>query len=239
MKMAICGLTIWMVKINDLIHRIKRKWIKLRLQPIRVFCFHQVSDEFEEGKFKRCDWLQTDEFKRRITDILGEGYTFISIVDAYHKLQHDMLRSGKYAVLTADDGCKAIECIIPWLEEKHIPMTIFVNGKYTDGKSYRLSPKEEYMTIDDLKSHDNITIGHHGWDHVSMQKMSDEEIEESVRKNKETIASLSNFVPFWAYPYGAHSESSDEIIRSNGNIPVYMDGGRNYNNSNEIHRELL
>lgn len=212
----------------------------MRLQPIRVFCFHQVSEAFEEGKFKRGDWLQTDEFKHRVTDILEGGYVFISIEDAYDKLQHDIFRTKKYAVLTADDGYKAIECIMPWLEEKHIPMTIFVNGKYTDGKSYRLSPKEEYMTIEELKRAGNlITIGHHGWDHINMQKMSDEEIEESVRKNKEVIAPLPNFVPFWAYPYGAHSDRSDEIIRNNGYIPVYMDGGKNYNNSNEIHRESL
>lgn len=224
---------------NELLRNIRQKWKRLWLQPIRVFCFHQVSEEFEDGKYKRCDWLQTDEFKHRINDILDEGYTFISIEEAYHKLQHDLFRSKKYAVLTADDGYKAIECIMPWLEEKHIPMTIFVNGKYTDGKSYRLSPKEVYMTIRDLKNYDSmITIGHHGWDHVTMQKMLEGEIRESIQKNNE-ITSLPNFVPFWAYPYGAHSDKSDEIIRSNGYVPVYMDGMKNYNNHDVIHRESL
>lgn len=29
----------------DLLRKIKRKWTKLRLQPIRVFCFHQVGEK--------------------------------------------------------------------------------------------------------------------------------------------------------------------------------------------------
>ena len=27
----------------ELFHKVSRRWIKSRLQPIRVFCFHQVT----------------------------------------------------------------------------------------------------------------------------------------------------------------------------------------------------
>ena len=45
---------------------IRRKWTKIRLQPIRVFCFHQVSEQFDASTMWECDWTQIEQFKRNI-----------------------------------------------------------------------------------------------------------------------------------------------------------------------------
>ena len=116
------------------IAKIRRKWTKLRLQPIRVVCFHQVSDEYNPLTMWECDWTQTELFKRNILNLKRQGVIFLSLSEAYDKLRHDWYRRKKYVALTADDGYKSILNILPWLEEQKIPITLFINTKYLDGK---------------------------------------------------------------------------------------------------------
>ena len=73
--------------------------MKMRFQPIRVLCFHQVSDAFDESYMERVDWLETDLFKQRIEALRQEGYAFISLPEARDKMQRDIFRFKKYVVL--------------------------------------------------------------------------------------------------------------------------------------------
>lgn len=214
--------------------------MKLRLQPIRVFCFHQVSDVFDPVSMWECDWMSTNDFKEKISD-LQKGYTFISLTEAYKKLKHDKFRFKKYAVLTADDGSKTLENVLPWLNEQQISITLFLNGSCLDGKTYRETPAERYYTKDELMhlNMDNITYGHHGWDHRDLRSLAEDEFESSIDQNIEVLSSIPNVIPFWAYPYGTHSSKSDLILHQKQIIPVYMDGTSNLIFVNGIHREEL
>lgn len=225
---------------KSLVNKIYRFFFHLRLQPISVFCFHQVSDVFDSESMWECDWMSTMDFKDKINKLQGK-YTFISISEAYDKMKNDTFRFKKYAVLTADDGSKTIECILPWLQEQHIPLTMFINGSYLDGKTYRETPAERYFTKEEISclNMDNITFGHHSWNHKDFHAMTVDDFELSIKNNMEMLADIPKVVPFWAYPYGTHTTKSDAILKKNGFVPVYMDGQKNYNNTMCIHRELL
>ena len=223
-----------------LLGKLYRCMTRLRLQPIRIFCFHQVSETFDTTSMWKCDWLSKEEFKNKIVQ-LQEEYTFISLEDAHMKLKNDIFRIRKYAVLTADDGSKTIECILPWLKARNIPVTLFLNGSYLNGKTYRETPAERYYTKDEILSlaQDNITIGHHGWDHVDVKKQTVESFMESIQKNIKALEKFPNNVPYWAYPYGGYTSYSDRILQKYDLCPVYTDGQKNYNDPNRIHREIL
>lgn len=225
---------------KELWNKIKRWWIKLRLQPIRVFCFHQVSETFDTASMWECDWISKGEFTNKIVQ-LQEEYTFISLEDAHKKLKDDIFRIRKYAVLTADDGSKTLECILPWLNKRHIPLTLFLNGSYLNGKTYRETPTERYFTTEEILSlgFQNITIGHHGWDHVDVREQTIESFVESIQKNIKAIELFPNKVPYWAYPYGGYTSVSNRILQEYDICPVYTDGQKNYNDPNCIHREIL
>lgn len=225
---------------NRWYHKIGQKLIRLRLQPIRVFCFHQVSETFDPVTMWKCDWMSARDFKEKITNLQKE-YTFISLQEAYDKLKHDRFRFKKYAVLTADDGSKTIECILPWLQEQHVPLTMFLNGSYLDGKTYRTAPTERYFTKEELVqlSMDNISFGHHSWNHKDLSVLTKEEFFSFIQLNKDELYDLPNVIPFWAYPYGTHNAQSDEMLLDEGLIPLYMDGQINYSVGCGIHRELL
>ena len=53
---------------------IAKKIIKLRLQPIVVLCFHQVSDEYNPLTMWKCDWTKTKQFKQNVLELKKHGY---------------------------------------------------------------------------------------------------------------------------------------------------------------------
>lgn len=221
--------------------KLHRKWMKLRLNPIRVFCLHHVCKQFDADAMHACDWMALDEFKQKIIALRNQGYQFISLTKAYHHLKKNYFRRKKYAVLTFDDGYKSLKEVLPWLEEQKIPATLFINGKYLDGSSYRETRKEQYLTHDELSALTTllIEIGHHGWEHKSVKEITKEELIDSLQKNIEVLSAHPRYIPFWAHTWGRHDDISDMYLKQKNIIPLIITGGRNYKFNGYINRELL
>ena len=221
--------------------KICNRWTKLRLQPIRVFCLHHITTTFDTTSMCDGDWLEISTFRNRVEQMQRVGYTFISLDDAYRKIQKDVFRCRKYAVLTADDGYKSLDEILPWLIEHHIPITLFINGKYTDGKSQRIVEGKHftYLTTADLQhyvetSYGLISIQSHGYEHLDAIAMSPADFRQQIEKNIDVLRGA-----FHAYTWGRHNTQTDAILKEYNMIPVLIDGMKNYNDASCIHRELL
>lgn len=221
--------------------RIRRKWMKIRLQPIRVFCLHHVCEQFDADAMYACDWMAFSEFNKKIDTMRNQGYEFISLIEAYKHLQNDYIRRKKYAVLTFDDGYKSLLDVLPWLEGQKIPCALFINGKYLDGKSYRETSKEQYLTYDELFALTSplIEIGHHGWEHTAADTMKNNELLESLFKNEKLLSTHPRYIPFWAYTWGRHTIENDKVLLENLIIPVRIEGNKNYKWIGTIDREVL
>lgn len=243
--------------IGKLLHKIKRKWAKLRLQPIRVFCFHQVSELLNPKVHCEPDWIPLSEFKQKIQNLRKEGCVFISLQEAHRHLKKDWIRCKKYAVLTCDDGLKCQAELIPWLEKEKIPMTMFVTARNLDGKScgrqildyFKITDKETernlaeqlYLNEDELMGIDRpmVTIGMHGYEHVNSEQIKIELFVEHVNKCHEALQSHKRYIPFFAYPYGRHTTQTDHVLIERNIVPVFIDKMSNVNDVTCIHRELL
>lgn len=223
------------------IQKIQRKLLHLRLQPIRVFCLHHVCKTYDESTMYYDDWMQIDKFKAKVLSMQQDGVEFISLKEAYNKITNDKFRNRKYAVLSFDDGYASLKEILPWLKKQQIPVTLFINGKYLDGKSYRKNPKEKYLTKEELFSQSSpfIEVANHGWEHKRATEMTSEEFAESLNCNIGLLSEHPNYIPFWAYTYGSHSNNTDDYLHRQGLVPLYIDGMKNYNEIKVIHRELL
>ena len=103
----------------NIIAKIQRKLMKLRLHPIRVFCLHHVCAEFDAESMNACDWMQIDEFKSKVMTLQQNGVEFISLSKAYKHICYDHIRSKNYAVLTFDDGYASLKEILPCLQTKN------------------------------------------------------------------------------------------------------------------------
>lgn len=234
--------------------------MKLRLQPIRIFCFHQVSDEYAPLTMWECDWTQTELFKRNIQNLMERGYNFISLLQAHEKLKRDKFRCKKYAVLTADDGYKSLLNILPWIEEQRIPITLFMNTKYLDGKSWSAINEEQarrvksdadmekdvcpnlYLSKEEfikVAAMPNVTIGLHGHEHLDATEQTKEEFKQNVQLCQDALRDVPNTVPYFAYPWGRHNEKTDKVLKEMGIPPILVDGTKNYNNSVYIDREAI
>ena len=226
---------------TSLFKKVRNRWKKIRLQPIRVFCLHHVCEHFDADAMYACDWMALDEFKQKINVLRDQGYQFISLTDAYEYLKKDWFRRKKYAVLTFDDGYKSLNEVLPWLKEQKIPATLFINGKYLDGKSYRETTIEQYLTYDELFALTSplIEIGHHGWEHTAATEMMEEDLLKSLQKNTEILSAHPRYIPFWAYTYGIQNKNSDVIITHANLIPILVTGSKNYQWKGNIDRELM
>lgn len=217
--------------------------MKMRWEPIRVFCFHQVSDTFDESYMERIDWLSTDVFKQRIETLRRDGYKFISLPVAYKMLKRDGFRSKKYAVLTADDGWATLKNVLPWFNEQQIPVTLFLNPAYLDGKHYRNSDKEQYLSAEEVaqiyKRYPLVTIGSHGWEHKDAMRQTEDEFRDSVERSEVYLSRLPNYVPFFAYTWGRDTDITNRVLNDKGIVPVLIQGEKNYFYSYYIDRELL
>ncbi len=215
--------------------------MKLRLQPIRVFCLHHVTKEFDPETMHECDWMQIDEFKNKVMSLQQSGVRFISLTEAHDKLQHDWFRCNKNAVLTFDDDNASLKEILPWLEEQHIPAALFVNGKYLDGKSYRNNPQEKYLTKEELFTLVSplLEIGSHGWEHTDASQMAQSDFENSINRNVGILSTHPRYIPFQAYTWGRHTPLTDRYLRDQQIIPVLVGGKKNYCDTKYIDREIL
>ena len=216
---------IWdgMVSVNS----IKRKWTRLRLRPVRVFCFHHVSDVFEPETMWECDWMQTEVFKKRILT-LKEKYTFISLEEAHAHIANDRFRVNNFAVLTSDDGWASLKNILPWLAEEKIPITLFLNPMYMDGKHFQSRDSEVFLTKEEVadlteRYEPFITIASHGWSHEDCLKMSMESFKDSVSKSEEYLTPMKGKVPFYAFTFGRHNTKQFEFFEQCSLVPVLKD----------------
>lgn len=229
--------------INIIQQKILRRILHLRLQPIRVFCFHQVSETFDESYMYRMDWLQTDAFKSEIKNLQEQGYKFIPLTEAFQHLQNDKFRLCKYAVLTADDGWSSLRNILPWLNEQQIPVTLFLNPAYFDGKHYREKDSETYLTQEEIEylyeQYPLLTIGSHGWDHTDATKLPLEEFTKQLSDSVTVLKKLPNYVPFYAFPYGRYSNNRIDAVLQLGIVPLLVGANKNYRAIKYIDREVL
>ena len=229
------------MRFSVLAHKISNRWKKIRLQPIHVFCFHHVAAVFDASSMNKGDWMSADKFKSKVMEMKQNGIEFINLSQAYHHIYKDLFRSKRYAVITFDDGYASLKEILPWLAVQHIPVVLFLNGKYIDGHSYRKNPKEQYLTKEELfcLTTPLIEIGSHGWEHTDASNMGENEFADYINRNVQLLKRHPRFVPFHAYTWGRHTEKTDEYLKLMKITPVYMDGMKNYNDSCVIHREIF
>lgn len=227
--------------IKKIINKIKTIWRRVRLSSIRVFCLHHVCEKFDDESMYPCDWMELSVFQTKINELRNQGWQFISLTAAYLRLKKDRLRRKKYAVLTFDDGYKSLLEVLPWLEEQNIPVTLFINGKYLDGISYRENPREQYLTYDELFNLTSplIEIGHHGWEHTKVIEVTKAEFIDSLEKNIEVLSKHPRYIPFWAYTWGVNKVITNQILLEKNITPVLINGCENYNSNTSINRESL
>lgn len=227
----------------------------MRFQPIQVFCFHQVSEQYEPIYGGIENWTNNAQFKKNIIE-LKKRFVFISINDALNHLRHDLFRFKRYAVLTCDDGFQCVLDLLPWFEEQKIPIALFLSLKYLDGNSYdtwfdscwKEVPEGgkklllgsmyfywNHLSIEPVCS-GNVTLAIHGLGHDDVSKLNEREFSSYVDECVSLLGRHPRYKPFYAYTWGRHSSENDKVLKRKNIIPVYCDGMNNYGFDGAVQR---
>lgn len=227
---------------EPIIRKIKKKYAKRFRKPIEVFLFHAVTDEYDEKRNMLMDWSQTDDFKKHIR-ALKRRYVFISLEEAYRKLNSRSPRWRRYAALTCDDGFSSVLDVLPFLKKEGIPVSLFINPKYLDGVSCRegYAENQRYITHDQLWALTSplVTVGMHGYEHDDSTKKTAEEFGRSVEKCIEMLQSHPRFIPYYAYTGGRHSDLTQQILHQKGVVPLMVRGKSNKKYDGAIERRPI
>jgi len=235
---------------TNLFDKIKQRWIRFRFKPIPIFVFHSVSEEYNPMLWCRCDWTQTELFKKNILN-LKKRYKFIALPNAQKHLKEDKMRFKNYAVLTADDGYRSVLDVLPWLEQQKIPITLFVNTKYLDKKSWSVINERQarktkpdvnmimevcpdlYMSKEELFNivSENVMIGLHGSEHIDATKVSEEAFRNNVEDCIKELDWHPRYIPYFAYTWGHHNNYTDAVLKEFGLTTVLTGGSMNYRNT--------
>jgi len=222
--------------------KIQLKFLHFRLQPIRVYCLHHVCEHYDPASMHKEDWMALNEFQLKVRAMQQGGVKFVSLTEAYRLLllasSPFAFRLKRYAVLTFDDGYASLKEVLPWLKQQGVPATLFVNPDYADKKAFRKTPNEQYLTRKELTDL-CVEIGLHGVQHISVFAMNNMAFEDFANKSIAETSSINGYIPFWAYTWGYYTTMTDKYLREKNIIPVYVDGMKNYDNFNCIHREFL
>ncbi len=225
---------------SSFLQRLTRHLSRMYRQPIRVFVFHQVSDVFAPETMWECDWTQTEAFKQKISALMKK-YRFISLEAVREHLAKDRWRFRRYAALTADDGWESLTGILPWLADRKIPVTLFLNPSCLDGvhknsrETDRLLTKQEVLRLIDAGK-PFISVASHGWTHKSCDLMTMDEFEESVRAAEAVLDELPAKAPFFAFASGRFTPAQVSYLRDRKLVPVFVDGKDNVKDPASIHR---
>jgi glycosyltransferase involved in cell wall biosynthesis/peptidoglycan/xylan/chitin deacetylase (PgdA/CDA1 family) len=73
-----------------------------------------------------------------------------------------------------------------------------------------------------------FTIGLHGHEHFVSTHLTDQKFEENVLQNYNELKDHSNFIPYYAFPFGTVDERKIEIVHKLGYIPFLCNGRKNY-----------
>jgi len=228
--------------ITKILRKTERIYNKLLLAPIEVFVFHSVSDTYDPSSCLKQDWSSTAAFQQKILE-LKQQYTFISLPEATSRLQSENLRRKHYAVLTSDDGFKTVLTVLPFLTEQNIPITLFLNPQYLDGTTIRpdYAPQPQYLTHDDLAQITSplVTIGMHGYQHLDCAAQTPSDFRQNVAACIDALGSHPRYIPYFAYPWGNHTPSTQQTLRDMRITPVLCDGRSNHRYSDGISRRCI
>ena len=176
--------------------------------------------------------ISEELFEEHLRYLRDEGYTSLSLEQAIAIINGAMPAPPRSVLLTFDDGYKDnARVVLPLLRGYGMRATEFVISGYI-GQSNRWNPRAGYdtdhMTWDDLCAwyESGCDIGGHSHWHFCMTRLSPDELEETVRLNKDMLEKrLGARLQAFAYPYGKFNRAVQNVVRQHYEMAFAVDGG--------------
>ncbi len=177
-----------------------------------IFMYHAFTEDpkvlAKNPKLYTSPW----KLRNNIRDMRALGYTCISLED-YFKGKAE--KGKKYFIITIDDGyLDNFQLAYPIFVEEKAPASIFSVVRALERDTPNFFTAEQAKKMEDSGY---IKVYAHNIDHISCTSISSEELTKEVQRAYEILdTKLAPKPLFFAYPYGAHNESTYVNVRDNG-----------------------
>lgn len=158
--------------------------------------------------------LYTSPWKLRcdIREMRALGYTCISLEDYFHGKAE---KGKKYFIITIDDGyLDNYTLAYPVFVEEKAPACIFSVVREMEQGTKTFFNAEQAQ---EMEKSGYIKVYAHNIDHIDCTKIDSFELNKELACARDALLSLLDHKTlFFAYPYGAHNESTYINVRDNG-----------------------
>ena len=124
------------------------RWRQSHRNFLIVLNWHQVTPEFDANTQHMYTWTQLDVFKSAV-GYLEEKFRIVPLHEALASISRGTL-NGPCVALTFDDGDISIaDYVAPFLRQRDLPATLFINSAYLDGRSSYWFPVSSFLMAND------------------------------------------------------------------------------------------
>jgi peptidoglycan/xylan/chitin deacetylase (PgdA/CDA1 family) len=118
-------------------------WMASHHDFLAIFYWHQVSPSFDPQFHHRYTWKSLDSFAT-VIDYLVARFRIVPLYEAMERLKTGDLR-GRCVALTFDDGDISVaDYVVPFLRQRNLPATFFINTAYLEGQTTYWFPVLSY-----------------------------------------------------------------------------------------------
>ena len=198
--------------------KLKRTIYKLRYPVVgEVWALHRVTEEEPLDEAMRKYYAITPgRLEQLIQDYLKKGYRFVSVGQVQRMIE-TLNYPYKFIAITLDDGyADNYEIAYPIFKKYNIPFCIFVSEGYVKNRisPYKMLTEEQII---ELSKDELCTIGSHTALHPRLSELPIQEQKEQIEDCKMWLEKLlQRPVVHFAYPYGAFSSQTIEVLQSTG-----------------------
>ncbi|KHK02535.1 polysaccharide deacetylase family protein [Desulfovibrio sp. TomC] len=126
-------------------------------------------------------------------------------------------------VIAIDDGWATVMQAYEVLKRRNLPFTLFLPMAYTANPYCKATLSQ--ANIDTIKSYPKATFADHSFSHSPKLTKSEDFAREDVRKSHERFRQVLGYdTKYFAYPYGAVSETYARLLREAGYEYLFVTG---------------
>jgi peptidoglycan/xylan/chitin deacetylase (PgdA/CDA1 family) len=188
---------------------------------IPVLMYHCIDKEIVNGKENELK-VTPEDFRAQMNYLKANGYTTLTLDEAYKFFQSNEGVPEKSVVLTFDDGYEDNYVnAFPVLKEMGFKATVFVVTDYVDKIGL-------YMTSSQLKELDanGFQVESHTANHERLNELAYEQQLSTLKTSKEFLEKLLNRpVNYFAYPEGKFNASAKKAVADAGYKMAFTTAG--------------
>lgn len=174
-------------------------------RKLRILIYHSISDK-KDVKERN---ISIKAFKQHMFILKKSSKTIIALSEGISSLKKGNLTHDSVAITFDDGGESVYNEALKVLEDLQISATFFIIYKYIESSEEYKERHMSWSMVFSLKEK-GFEIGSHSYSHQRLTTLKDEDLHRETAYAKEKFEEKGIQVEYFAYPYGAYGDFSEE-----------------------------